>query len=55
MSVDNLNSAMIPLGGIAGGILADAIGAPMAVTVLCGAGLATVVVVFGRLAEVRQL
>jgi predicted MFS family arabinose efflux permease len=55
MSVDNLNSAMIPLGGIVGGILADAIGAPMAVTVLCGAGLATVVVVFGRLAEVRQL
>ena len=55
MSVDNLNSAMIPLGGILGGILADAVGAPLAVTMLCGAGLATVVLVFARLPAVRQL
>ncbi len=55
MSVDNLNSAMIPLGGILGGILADAVGAPLTVTVLCGAGLATVVAVFARVPAVRQL
>ncbi|MSP79249.1 MAG: MFS transporter [Dehalococcoidia bacterium] len=55
MSLNMLDTAMIPLGGFAGGMLAEAFGAPMALTVLGATGLCFVVVAFSLLPAVRKL
>jgi predicted MFS family arabinose efflux permease len=55
MSLDNLNAAMIPLGAVIGGFLADAIGAPLALTIWCSVGLAAVLLTFAALPAARRL
>lgn len=55
MSVDNLNAALIPLGGVLAGIVADALGAPFAVTAFSVVGLALVVLMFATMPAVRRL
>lgn len=55
MSVYNLNLALIPLGGLIAGLLAETLGAPLALTIMGGTGLLFVVVAIIALPAVRKL
>lgn len=55
VSLNALDTAVIPLGGLIGGILADLLGAPWALTILGASGLAFVGVAFLALPAVRKL
>ena len=55
MSVNTLNVALIPLGGLVAGLLAEVLGAPMALTIIGGVGLLFVVGAALTLRSVRDL
>ncbi|MSQ11580.1 MAG: MFS transporter [Dehalococcoidia bacterium] len=55
MSVSALNIAMIPLGGLVGGVLADGLSAPWAVTILGVGGVSFMVVAAFALPALRKL
>lgn len=55
MSLNALDTAVIPLGGLLGGVLADAIGASWALTVLALSGLTFVAIAIVALPAVRKL